>query len=578
MGFGEMVKSAASKSLVIKINLTFLAVFLIVYLALLLQPPSLYEKINGSSAVHCSLRECIMKKVEDRVMKKMGGGEKRRKGKVIPAIFNKSLHGDHLMRIGIVNMGAAEEEEEEEFDWGSVGEPVVVEFEHVSGNLEWKDLFPEWIDEEEENEGTSCPEIPMPDFSSVGELDVVAVRIPCRQPEVGWNRDVFRLQAHLVAARLAARRGRRDGSGKVRVAVRSECRPMMEIFRCDDVVGREGEWWMFEVDGERLEEKMELPVGSCMLSMPLWQKGNNEAYDLSNFGDRLVASAKKEAYATVLHSSDLYVCGAIVLAQSILKSGSTRDLILLHDASIPQPKLLALSAAGWKLRMITRIRNPRAEKNSYNEYNYSKLRLWQLTDYHKLIFIDADIIVLRNLDILFSFPQITAVGNDGVIFNSGIMVIEPSNCTFKTLMKRRYDVISYNGGDQGFLNEVFVWWHRLPRRVNFLKNFWSNETAEAVVKNSLFGADPPQLYAIHYLGLKPWVCHKQYDCNWNIGEKRVYASDIAHQRWWKVHDEMDEGLKGFCGLSKERKESLESERKGAEELDIGDGHWRIKID
>ncbi|KAJ6807050.1 UDP-glucuronate:xylan alpha-glucuronosyltransferase 2-like [Iris pallida] len=572
MGFGEMVKSAASKSLVIKINLTFLAVFLIVYLALLLQPPPLYEKINGNSAVHCSLRECIMKKVEDRMMKKMAGGEKR-KGKAIPAIFNKSVHGDHPMRIGIVNMGP-----EEEFDWGSIGEAVAVEFEHVSGNLEWKDLFPEWIDEEEENEGTSCPEIPMPDLSSAEELDVVVARIPCRQPESGWNRDVFRLQAHLVAARLAARRGRRDGSGKVRVAVKSECRPMMEIFRCDDVVGREGEWWMFEVDGERLEEKMELPVGSCMLSMPLWQKGNNEAYDLSKFGDRQVASAKKEAYATVLHSSDLYVCGAIVLAQSILKSGSTRDLILLHDASIPQPKLLALSAAGWKLRMITRIRNPRAEKNSYNEYNYSKLRLWQLTDYHKLIFIDADIIVLRNLDILFSFPQITAVGNDGVIFNSGIMVIEPSNCTFKTLMKRRYDVISYNGGDQGFLNEVFVWWHRLPRRVNFLKNFWSNDTAEAVVKNSLFGADPPQLYAIHYLGLKPWVCHKQYDCNWNIGEKKVYASDIAHQRWWKVHDDMDEGLKGFCGLSKERKESLESERKGAEELDIGDGHWRIKID
>ncbi|KAJ6831029.1 UDP-glucuronate:xylan alpha-glucuronosyltransferase 2-like [Iris pallida] len=237
-----------------------------------------------------------MKKVEDRMMKRWQEG--RKEGQGDPRNLNKSVHGDHPMRIGIVNMGP-----EEEFDWGSIGEAVAVEFEHVSGNLEWKDLFPEWIDEEEENEGTSCPEIPMPDLSSAEELDVVVARIPCRQPESGWNRDVFRLQAHLVAARLAARRGRRDGSGKVRVAVKSECRPMMEIFRCDDVVGREGEWWMFEVDGERLEEKMELPVGSCMLSMPLWQKGNNEAYDLSKFGDRQVASAKKEAYATVLHSS-----------------------------------------------------------------------------------------------------------------------------------------------------------------------------------------------------------------------------------------------------------------------------------
>ncbi|KAF2309824.1 hypothetical protein GH714_005283 [Hevea brasiliensis] len=171
----------------------------------------------------------------------------------------------------------------------------------------------------------------------------------------------------------------------------------------------------------------------------------------------------------------------------------------------------------------------------------------------------------------------TAVGNDVWIFNSGIMVIEPSNCTFNFLMDRRKDIISYNGGDQGFLNEVFVWWHRLPRRVNFLKNFWANTTLEASVKNELFGADPPKVYSIHYLGLKPWNCYRDYDCNWNVGDQRVYASDVAHKSWWKFHDGMDENLQEFCGLTKRRKIELDWERKMARQMGFSDEHWKINI-
>lgn len=148
--------------------------------------------------------------------------------------------------------------------------------------------------------------------------------------------------------------------------------------------------------------------------------GIDKVYDVTKIKGISERKPKREAFATVLHSSEAYVCGAITLAQSLVQSGTQHDLILLLDTSISEPKRDALARAGWKLRFITRIRNPRAEKNSYNEYNYSKFRLWQLTDYDKIIFIDSDVIVLRNLDILFSFPQMSATGNDGSIFNSGI--------------------------------------------------------------------------------------------------------------------------------------------------------------
>ncbi|RVW40522.1 UDP-glucuronate:xylan alpha-glucuronosyltransferase 2 [Vitis vinifera] len=304
--------------------------------------------------------------------------------------------------------------------------------------------------------------------------------------------------------------------------------------------------------------------------------GVDKVFDLSKIKAD-TRSVKREAYATVLHSSDTYVCGAITLAQSLLRTGTKRDLLLLLDSSIPVSKRDALAAAGWQIRLIKRIRNPKAEKDSYNEYNYSKFRLWQLTEYDKIIFIDADIIVLRNLDLLFHFPQMSATGNDGSIFNSGIMTIEPSNCTFRILMNHIKDIVSYNGGDQGFLNEVFVWWHRFPKRVNFLKNFWSNSTVEAGVKNQLFGSDPPKLYSIHYLGLKPWLCYRDYDCNWDIENQLVYASDVAHHRWWKLHDAMDESLQTFCGLSERRKIELAWDRKVAGERGLRNQHWSINV-
>ena len=54
-------------------------------------------------------------------------------------------------------------------------------------------------------------------------------------------------------------------------------------------------------------------------------------------------------------------------------------------------------------------------------------------------------------------PEITATGNNATLFNSGVMVIEPSNCTFQLLMDHINEITSYNGGGQGYLNEIFTW-------------------------------------------------------------------------------------------------------------------------
>lgn len=462
------------------------------------------------------------------------------------------------LKLGLVNIDQPSEIQE----WQAfAGENKVRQFglEHVPERLQWTDLFPEWIDEEQVFEVPKCPYFPMPFVRKGTKLDLVVAKLPCSHH---WSRDVVRLQVQLAAGVVAS------STETAHVLVLSTCRPLPNLFTCGELLAERPNAWLFKVDLVKLRKKLALPVGSCELAVPLERK------PLPIFNKE---SAKREAYATILHSAALYVCGAIAVAQSIRMTGSTRDLIILVDAKIQAEHRQGLEAAGWHVLEIERIRNPKAEPEAYNEWNYSKFRLWQLTRYEKIIFIDADLLVLRNIDFLFELPEISATGNNATLFNSGVMVIEPSNCTFRLLMDEINEIVSYNGGDQGYLNEIFTWWHRIPRRMNYLKHFWSSDKEELEEKTGLFGADPPELYVLHYLGLKPWLCFRDYDCNWNVENQRSYASDVAHARWWKVHDSMPKPLQQFCLLRSKQKASLEWDRMLAQNSSFPDEHWRRNI-
>lgn len=463
------------------------------------------------------------------------------------------------LKTGLVNFNKHEEIQEWKKFSGQINS-VLYPFEHVPEDLQWTDLYPEWIDEEELFEVPKCPHFPMPYVRHGISLDLVVVKVPCHH-HASSSRDVARLQVELAAAHVAS------STQAAHVLLLDSCQPLPNLFTCSDLVSKRDNAWLFKVDFAKLRKKLALPVGSCELAVPLESKSHRS----------IRQTGSREAYATILHSAQFYVCGAITVAQSIRLTGSTRDLVILVDDSIHAEHRRGLEAAGWKVITIQRIRNPKAEPEAYNEWNYSKFRLWQLTAYDKIIFIDADLLVLRNIDFLFELPEISATGNNATLFNSGVMIVEPSNCTFQLLMDQINEIVSYNGGDQGYLNEIFTWWHRIPKRMNYLKHFWSNDTEEFEAKTTLFGADPPELYVLHYLGLKPWLCFRDYDCNWNVENQRSYASDVAHAMWWKVHDTMPHDLQQFCLLRTKQKASLEWDRLQAQNASFPDEHWKRNI-
>ncbi|KAF5942439.1 hypothetical protein HYC85_020081, partial [Camellia sinensis] len=383
----------------------------------------------------------------------------------IAEVIEKLTNINEYQGIGLLNFNGSETDQ-----WNQLipdAEHVVLQLDHVSNNITWESLFPEWIDEEEEFEVPSCPTLPKLQVTVKPRIDLIAVKLPCNKLGEVVKRLWLVCTCNLQLQSLL---------------------PLLKgIIRCICQLGRVS--WQF-------------------LS---W---------LKRTGTREMR--RREAYATILHSAHVYVCGAIAAAQSIRMAGSTRDLVILVDKTISEYHRGGLEAAGWKIRTIERIRNPKAERDAYNEWNYSKFRLWQLTDYDKIIFIDADLLILRNIDFLFEMPEITATGNNGSLFNSGVMVVEPSNCTFQLLM------------DHSFT-------------------------------------------CLHYLGLKPWLCFRDYDCNWNVDILHKFASNVAHKTWWKVHDAMPENLHKYCLLRSKQKAALEWDRRQAEKGNYTDGHWKIKI-
>ncbi|KAK2640456.1 hypothetical protein Ddye_028251 [Dipteronia dyeriana] len=474
-------------------------------------------------------------------------------------------------------------------------ETVHVRFDQVDENLKWEDFFPEWIDEDNKWGPPMCPEIPMPSMTKRYEdLDVIVARVPCSDKKtsafgssgvgvgVGGGekkgiRDLFRLQVNLVVAKLAVESGwvLPNVDRTVHVVFIGSCGPMVEMFRCDDLVQHVGDYWVYKPDMRRLKQKVLMPVGSCQIAPNQFAETGKEGWrqymsqsTLQKL-NRTTYHDRREAYVTILHSSEAYVCGAIALAQSIIRTRSKRDLVLLYDKSISSNSLRGLRAAGWKTEWISRIHSPFAKKDSYNEWNYSKLRIWQLIKYDKVIFIDADLLILKNIDHLFVLPELSAAANDLTLFNSGLMVVEPSLCKFEDMMLKSFKIGSYNGGDQGFLNEIFTWWHRLPKKMNTLKMFNKPEDEKHEIQDNL--------YAIHYLGLKPWMCYKDYDCNWDMESHRLFASDSAHKQWWKVHDVMPQKLQKYCLLTEKMDNRIKKWRGIARKANLSNGHWKIPV-
>ena len=113
------------------------------------------------------------------------------------------------------------------------------------------------------------------------------------------------------------------------------------------------------------------------------------------------------AYVTLVMLGDRYIPAAIVLAQSLKNCGTKADLVVLvtPDVSNEGKDILNKFFDVLKVVEYVTVSNWRTKKQYYRKYLelvFTKFHLFNLVQYKKVILIDADAIVLKYPDHLFT--------------------------------------------------------------------------------------------------------------------------------------------------------------------------------
>jgi alpha-N-acetylglucosamine transferase len=226
------------------------------------------------------------------------------------------------------------------------------------------------------------------------------------------------------------------------------------------------------------------------------------------------------SYVTLVANAD-YLLGARALARSLVMCKSQWPLTVFALENLPG--LDELARLGCRVVQVDplplsddfRARHSRQAQHTQAPFtkgnkpqfhdplhNFVKLRLWEMEEHETVVFLDADTLVIHNIDRLFLYPEFAAAPNlyeslaDFHRLNSGVFVAKPDRHTYEAMLEclDRPDVF-WKRTDQTFLETYFPDWHGLPYIYNTLQYVWFNLP-------ELWDWD--RIKVIHYQYEKPW--------------------------------------------------------------------------
>ncbi|KAJ5586985.1 uncharacterized protein N7459_002750 [Penicillium hispanicum] len=240
---------------------------------------------------------------------------------------------------------------------------------------------------------------------------------------------------------------------------------------------------------------------------------------------------RSAVYCTLL-LSDHYLPGAMVLAHSLRDSGTRARLVALftpdklHEATINE-----LQTVYDELIPVHSIVNDTPANLWLMDRpdliaTFTKIELWRLTQYERIVYIDCDVVAVRAPDELFSLQVDFAAAPDvgwPDCFNSGLMALHPNLQDYHALKAFAERGISFDGADQGLLNMHFRDWHRL----SFSYNCTPSANYQYIPAYKHFQST---ISLIHFIGSqKPWNLPRQV-----VPLESPYNQLLG--KWWAVYD------------------------------------------
>uniref|UniRef100_A0A3B3BGU0 glycogenin glucosyltransferase n=1 Tax=Oryzias melastigma TaxID=30732 RepID=A0A3B3BGU0_ORYME len=171
-----------------------------------------------------------------------------------------------------------------------------------------------------------------------------------------------------------------------------------------------------------------------------------------------------QAFVT-LATNDSYARGAMVLGKSLRNTNTSKKLVALIGPHVSEPCRSVLRMIYDEVKVVDLMDSGDTAhlammKRPDLGVTFTKLHCWTLTHYSKCVFMDADTLVLSNIDELFDREELSAAPDPGWpdCFNSGVFVFRPSVETYGKLLQFCTEHGSFDGGDQGVLNGFFCDW------------------------------------------------------------------------------------------------------------------------
>ncbi|KAJ1834204.1 glycogenin glucosyltransferase [Coemansia sp. RSA 2711] len=242
-------------------------------------------------------------------------------------------------------------------------------------------------------------------------------------------------------------------------------------------------------------------------------------------------------FATLL-TTDSYVPGALTLAASLRATGTSHEIIcLVADGQLSRSALERLELAFDRVVCVPILQSAdtanlallgRPDLGS----TVTKIGIWNLTEYARIAYLDADTLVLGSIDSLLDMSSNDmAIGHDirpnGGMENAGLLAAAPD---------LGWPDMFNSGGDQGLLNTYFSDWSRADhtRRLPFAYNttstsFYSYAPAFAHFAHSI--------KIVHFIGAqKPWK--QSRDSNGALAHEDSTNTPFAMfvEKWWQIHD------------------------------------------
>ncbi|XP_053565975.1 glycogenin-1 isoform X2 [Bombina bombina] len=274
-----------------------------------------------------------------------------------------------------------------------------------------------------------------------------------------------------------------------------------------------------------------------------------------------------QAFVT-LATNDPYVKGALVLASSLRQYHTTRKLVALITPQVSESMRKALDKVFDVVRVVDVLDSEDTAHLTLMQrpelgVTLTKIHCWTLTEYAKCVFMDADTMVLSNIDELFEREELSAAPDPGWpdCFNSGVFVYQPSLVTYNNLLQSAAEKGSFDGGDQGLLNSFFSTWATkdINKHLPFVYNLSSISIYSYLPAFKAFGANAK---VAHFLGkIKPW--NYTYDRTTKTVKSDAFDPTLAHPEflntWWEIFTTRIEPLFTEHGAAKPTSVSLRTE-------------------